>query len=107
MCLRAQPITVSKELLVEWDATELPFNTESLKIVFCFLLCLQNVLLCALNGCVEPLVPAEVHLGFQPNDVRKMKDIITSGAAPLSIRKHIPRVNRDYFYGHIVHIFGV
>lgn len=29
MCLRAQRITVSKEMLVEWDATELPFNTES------------------------------------------------------------------------------
>lgn len=29
MRLRAQPITVSKEMLVEWEAMELPFNTES------------------------------------------------------------------------------
>lgn len=57
MRLSAQPTAVSRETLVEWDVTELPFNAESRKIVFCCLLCLQNLLLCALNGCTEaPLV---------------------------------------------------
>lgn len=115
MHLRAQPITVSEEMLVQWDATELPFNTESWKIVFCCLLCLQNVHLCALNGCIKPpcvhlsLLPAEVYMGFEPNDVKKkkIKDIIAGGAALLLIRKHVPRVSRGYFYGHIVHISGV
>lgn len=37
MCLRAQPITVSEEMLEECDV-ELPFKTESQKIVFCCLL---------------------------------------------------------------------
>lgn len=73
----------------------------------------QNLLLCALNGCIEPpcvhllLLPAEVNVGFERNNVRKIKDILAHGAVPPSIRKHVPRINQVYFYGHIVHIFGV